>query len=133
MKRAVLAVVLCFGSAAGALGYPAASSAPAAQPGVAPAASAAPVAPTPGADRFGKMDSNGDGKLVWEEFELALPQMRRPAFDSIDSDKSGDISRAEWEAFRTNHGAGMAPAAKPAPQAAPQNPPLIQPPAKPAP
>ena len=74
MKRAVFAVVLCLGSVPGALAYPAASAAPAAQPaaqsGVAPAApgaTAAPAAPMPGADRFGKMDSNGDGKLVWED------------------------------------------------------------------
>ena len=78
-------------------------------------------------DRFARMDTDNNAKITWQEFEAALPQMRRPAFDAIDSDKSGDISRAEWDAFRSNHGAsGMGK--NPAPQQTPQTPPLIQPP-----
>lgn len=55
-------------------------------------------------DRFARMDTNNDGKVVWEEFEVAMPQMRKPAFETLDADKSGFIDRAEWESFRKDHG-----------------------------
>lgn len=82
------------------------------------------------ADRFKTMDSNSDGLLVWAEFEAAMPQMRKEAFDSIDADKNGSITPAEWEAFRKTHGMKGAAPGKMAPGNAAPAPakPLIQPP-----
>lgn len=58
------------------------------------------------ADRFSQMDGDHNGVVSWEEFTAAMPQMQRAAFDTIDWDKSGGISREEWNAFRSNHGNG---------------------------
>lgn len=60
--------------------------------------------PAHAADRFAEMDRNADGQVNWEEFQAAVPGMKRAAFEQIDADKSGGISRAEWDAFRSGHG-----------------------------
>ncbi len=62
--------------------------------------------PAYAADRFGELDKNGDGQIVWEEFQAGIPGMKQAAFEQIDKDRSGGISRAEWEAFRSGHGMG---------------------------
>lgn len=101
---------------------------------------ALPVQAMPGAsgtDRFAAMDTNTDGRVGWEEFEISMPQMRREAFDTIDLNKDTAISKEEWDSFRKNH--SMQPGAKPGLQpgmgkdtstapAAPAGKPLIQPP-----
>ena len=66
---------------------------------------ASPVYAAP--DRFAQMDKDGDGQVDWKEFEAAIPGMKRPAFDTIDADKSGGISREEWESFMKNHMGGQ--------------------------
>ncbi len=66
---------------------------------------AAPVHAAP--DRFAQMDKNGDGKVDWEEFQAAVPGMKRPAFDTIDTDKNGSICRSEWDAFMKSHMGGQ--------------------------
>lgn len=69
------------------------------------------ASPVFAADRFADMDKDKNGNVVWEEFETAMPQMRKSAFESIDADKNGTISREEWDAFQATHGAkgGMPP------------------------
>ena len=54
---------------------------------------AAPAYAAP--DRFEQMDKDGNGQVDWEEFQAAVPGMKRPAFDTIDADKSGGICRSE--------------------------------------
>ncbi len=99
---------------------------------------AAPAYAAP--DRFAQMDKNGDAKVDWEEFQAAIPGMKRPAFDTIDADKDGSISRDEWDAFMKNHmggqkapagmGMGGMPPAGGIPPKADADKPLIQPPAQ---
>lgn len=82
-------------------------------------------------DRFSEMDKDKNDRVTWQEFEAAMPQMRKSAFESIDTDKDGAISRTEWDVFKTSHGMkakGMPPAtmeASPDKEAMP----LIRPPA----
>ena len=66
---------------------------------------AAPAYAAP--DRFGQMDTDGNGQVDWEEFQAAVPGMKRPAFDTIDADKSGGISRGEWDSFMKSHMGGQ--------------------------
>lgn len=63
------------------------------------------ASPVFAADRFTDMDKDKNDNVIWEEFEAAMPQMRKSAFESIDADKNGAISRAEWDAFQATHGA----------------------------
>lgn len=77
-------------------------------------------------DRFVVMDTNGDGKVVLEEFLAANPNMTDQAFVIIDRNKDEGIDRVEWLEFVENHG-------RPAPErGAPMNnipgDPLIPPP-----
>lgn len=83
------------------------------------------------ADRFSEMDKDKNEQITWEEFEAAMPQMRKSAFESIDTDKNGVISRAEWDVFKTTHGMkgkGMPPAAMEASPSKKEAMPLIRPP-----
>ena len=66
---------------------------------------AAPAYATP--DRFEQMDKDGNGQVDWEEFQAAVPGMKRPAFDTIDADKSGGICRSEWDNFMKSHMGGQ--------------------------
>ncbi|MFI3272867.1 MAG: EF-hand domain-containing protein [Pseudomonadota bacterium] len=56
--------------------------------------------------RFDAMDTDNNGTVSWEEFEAAMPQMRKPAFEAIDTDSDGAMTDAEWNAFLNRHGAG---------------------------
>ena len=53
------------------------------------------------------MDKDGNGQVDWEEFQAAVPGMKRPAFDTIDADKSGGICRSEWDNFMKSHMGGQ--------------------------
>ena len=66
---------------------------------------AAPAYAAP--DRFEQMDKDGNGQVDWEEFQAAVPGMKRPAFDTIDADKSGGICRSEWGNFMKSHMGGQ--------------------------
>ena len=66
---------------------------------------AAPAYAAP--DRFEQMDKDGNGQVDWEEFQAAVPGMKRPAFDTIDADKSGGICRSEWDNFMKTHMGGQ--------------------------
>ena len=66
---------------------------------------AAPAYAAP--DRFEQMDKDGNGQVDWEEFQAAVPGMKRPAFDTIDADKSGGICRSEWDNFMKSHMGGQ--------------------------
>ncbi|BFR49179.1 calcium-binding protein [Nitratidesulfovibrio sp. HK-II] len=57
-------------------------------------------------DKFSAMDKDGNASVTWEEFSAAFPQMKKPAFDAIDTDTSGALSHEEWDAFRAHHGQG---------------------------
>ncbi|HIU17887.1 MAG TPA: EF-hand domain-containing protein [Candidatus Avidesulfovibrio excrementigallinarum] len=88
--------------------------------------------PAAASDRFAQIDSNADQAIDWPEFEAAMPQIKKKAFDLIDTDKNGRISREEWNAFGMSHGKhSMGPAAgnAPAPSGDAARP-LIQPPTK---
>lgn len=114
-----------------------------AMPGNSAGGSAAGTASGTAADRFAAMDTDKNEEVSWEEFEKAMPSMRKEAFETIDTNKNGAICRSEWDAFRQNHGAqgmpqgmtgapGMSGAkAMPGAQNPPAAPakPLIQPPA----
>lgn len=58
-------------------------------------------------DKFGKMDTSGDGKVTWEEFQVAYPQMQRAAFDGIDTDKKGYFTHEDWHTFLAGHQKSM--------------------------
>lgn len=53
--------------------------------------------------RFGKMDANGDGKVVLEEFQTANPGMNENAFMLIDLNNDGAIDSNEWASFMDSH------------------------------
>lgn len=87
--------------------------------------------PAHAADRFAEMDRNADGQVNWEEFQAAVPGMKRAAFEQIDADKNGGISRAEWDAFRSGHGMnGMGAGMKMPPEGGNGSMPMIRPPAQ---
>ena len=54
-------------------------------------------------EKFTQMDKDGDGRVSWEEFQAAYSNMKRPAFDAVDTDKDGWISHEEWDSFRAAH------------------------------
>ena len=56
------------------------------------------------AERFAAMDSSKDGKISWEEFSTARPNLNENAFKMIDADKDGGICINEWKSFSTGHG-----------------------------
>ncbi len=88
--------------------------------------------PAIAADRFSEIDSNADKAIDWPEFEKAMPQIKKKAFDLIDTNRDGHISREEWDAFGMSHGKpSMGPASgnAPAPSSDAARP-LIQPPTK---
>lgn len=80
-------------------------------------------------DRFSALDSNGDGKVVIEEFRASFPNMNEQAFDVIDYNGDKVIDRNEWAEFSSTH--GQAPV-RPPREGAPMNnmpgDPLIPPP-----
>ncbi len=57
-------------------------------------------------DKFTHMDANNDDAVTWEEFSTQYPQMKKGAFEAIDTDSNGAISHDEWHAFMGSHGAG---------------------------
>ncbi len=59
------------------------------------------------AERFAAMDASRDGKIAWEEFSSARPNLNRNAFDMIDADHDGGISLEEWKAFSSGHGGAV--------------------------
>lgn len=60
--------------------------------------------------RFAKMDTNGDGNVVLEEFQSANPGMKENTFMLIDLNNDGVIDSNEWASFMDSHGrTGMAP------------------------
>ena len=62
------------------------------------------VRTTDPAERFAAMDSSKDGKVSWEEFQTARPNLNENAFKMIDADKDGGICINEWKSFSTGHG-----------------------------
>lgn len=60
-------------------------------------------------DRFNAMDTNGDGKLVLEEFRAAFPNMNEKAFEVIDINGDKGIDQAEWFQFTEGHASGKMP------------------------
>lgn len=56
--------------------------------------------------KFDKMDTDANGSVSWEEFSATHPQMRKPAFQTIDANSDNAISHDEWHEFLSRHGAG---------------------------
>jgi len=65
------------------------------------------VRTTDPAERFAAMDTSKDGKVAWEEFSKARPNLNENAFKMIDADKDGGISLEEWKAFSSGHGGAV--------------------------
>ena len=65
------------------------------------------VRSTDPAERFAAMDSSRDGKISWEEFQTARPNLNENAFKMIDTDSDGGICINEWKAFSTGHGGSV--------------------------
>jgi len=94
------------------------------------------AAPSVANDRFTQMDANSDGFIVWEEFSAAMPNMKQRAFETIDTDRDGRLSRTEWSQFSSQHGMkkngsimpGMHPDGTGDKPAAPARKPLVTPP-----
>ena len=59
------------------------------------------------AERFAAMDSSKDGKISWEEFSAARPNLNENAFNMIDASKDGGIDLEEWKAFSSGHGGSV--------------------------
>jgi len=57
-------------------------------------------------ERFKSMDTDNKGFVSFEDFQKRYPNMQRPAFDAIDSNKDGQISLEEWRTFFQGHGMG---------------------------
>ena len=49
------------------------------------------------AARFAKMDANGDGKIDASDREARRVAMRTKAFEGLDANKDGNVSKAEWD------------------------------------
>lgn len=65
------------------------------------------VRTTDPAERFAAMDTSKDGKISWEEFSAARPNLNRNAFKMIDKDADGGIGLDEWKAFSSGHGGSV--------------------------
>ena len=55
-------------------------------------------------ERFRSMDTGDKGFISFEDFQKRFPTMQRSAFDAIDADGDGTISREEWRVFFQRHG-----------------------------
>ena len=87
---------------------------------------AAPAYAAP--DRFEQMDKDGNGQVDWEEFQAAVPGMKRPAFDTIDADNMG--GQQGMPPAGMGMPAGMGGKAMPPAGAEKGGMPMIQPPAQ---
>ena len=52
---------------------------------------------------FTDMDSDGDDSLSFKEFKNIFPSTEQKAFDRLDNDKNGALSRQEWDQFKEMH------------------------------
>lgn len=52
---------------------------------------------------FSDMDSDGDGSLSFTEFKKEFTSTEQKAFDRLDTDKNGALSREEWQQFKDMH------------------------------
>ena len=51
-----------------------------------------------------KMDGNDDSKITFDEFSASHLERLRSAFNMLDTDKDGFISKNEYDAFLKVHG-----------------------------
>ncbi len=49
------------------------------------------------------MDKDGNGSVSFEEFKAVFPNTKQAGFDMLDRDGDGQLSSAEWEAFKDAH------------------------------
>ncbi len=49
------------------------------------------------------MDKDGNGSVSFEEFKAVFPNTQQAGFDMLDRDGDGQLSAAEWEAFKDAH------------------------------
>lgn len=72
-------------------------------------AEASPQTPQAAEEKFVRMDTNRDGKVIVEEFVAAYPNLNREAFAVIDRNGNGAIDRPEWLEFLEKHSMGVMP------------------------
>lgn len=51
-----------------------------------------------------ELDTDGDGRLSFEEFVAPRTERWKAGFDGIDTDQDGLISEEEWSVFLDMHG-----------------------------
>ena len=97
--------------------------------GAGPAFGQMPTPHSTAMQRFTAADANNDDMLSLKEFQQAFPQLKQAAFDAIDSNRDGEISRTEWEEFTQGHGqkSGGLPAVPPSGGAGAELPLLLPP------
>lgn len=77
-------------------------------------AAASPMEGTPASmhrhdpmERFAAMDGDADGRVSRQEFFKARPSFTEKAFELIDADHDGSVTKEEWAAFSSGHGGNM--------------------------
>ena len=50
------------------------------------------------------MDSDGDGKITFDEFSAPTVDRLKSGFDMLDTDDSGNIDVKEWNEYLKVHG-----------------------------
>lgn len=53
---------------------------------------------------FSTLDADGDGSMAKSEFMIAFPHGDMAQFEAADSDRDGQVSHEEWEAFKADKG-----------------------------
>ena len=53
---------------------------------------------------FPDMDTNGDERVDWKEFQQQFPNGDKKVYKALDINKDGGVDHDEWHAFKEAHG-----------------------------